>query len=132
MTAQPKPHMTEVEYLVFERASATKHEYYNGHVYGMTGASARHNVIAGNTLASLHGQLRRTPCRIYPSDMRVKVLQTGLYTYPDIVIVCGQSQFTDDALDTLINPVVIIKIVSPSTERYDRDILRDIPPEPGS
>lgn len=120
MTAQPKPYVTEAEYLVFERASITKHEYYSGRIYAMTGASERHNLITGNTLASLHAQLRRKPCRIYPSDMRVKVQQTGLNTYPDIVIVCGQPQFTDDALDTLINPMVIIEVLSPSTERYDR------------
>lgn len=98
----------------------TKHEYYNGRIDAMTGASARHNLIAGNTLASLHGQLRRKPCRVYPSDMRVKAQQTGLNTYPDVVVVCGQPQFTDDALDTLVNPTVIIEILSPSTERLDR------------
>lgn len=120
MTAQPKEYITEEEYLVFERASTTKHEYYNGRVYAMTGASARHNLIAANIIASLHSQLRRKPCRVYPSDMRVKIQQTGLNTYPDVVVVCGQPQFTDDALDTLVNPTTIIEILSPSTERYDR------------
>jgi Uma2 family endonuclease len=120
MTAQPKRYITEQEYIDFERANTMKHEYYDGHVYAMTGASRIHNLIAGNTLASLHGQLRQKPCQIFPSDMRIKVQQTGLYTYPDLVIICGEPQFTDDALDTLLNPLVLIEILSPSTERYDR------------
>jgi Uma2 family endonuclease len=119
MTAQVKL-VTESEYLTLERASSTRHEFYHGRVYAMTGASEAHNLIVGNTLAALHAQLRRTPCRIYPSDMRVKVAATGLYTYPDLSIVCGPPQFTDDAQDTLLNPLVIIEVLSPSTERYDR------------
>lgn len=122
MTALPKPRISEQEYIAFERASAIKHEYFDGRIYAMTGASAVHNLIAGNTLAALHGQLRGKPCQIFPSDMRVKVQQTGLYTYPDLVVVCGDLQFTDDALDTLLNPTVLIEILSPSTERYDRGL----------
>jgi Uma2 family endonuclease len=120
MTAQPKPYWTEQEYIAFERTSMIKHEYFDGHIYAMTGASRRHNLIAGNTLAALHSQLRKGPCQIFPSDMRVKIQKTGLYTYPDLVIICGEAQFTDDALDTLHNPLVLIEILSPSTERYDR------------
>lgn len=120
MTAQPQPALSEDEYLRFERASLTKHEFYNGRIYAMTGAKATHNLIAGNTLASLHRQLRATPCRVYPSDMRVKVVKTGLNTYPDIVVVCGQPHFTDTVEDTLLNPLVLIEVLSPSTERYDR------------
>jgi len=120
MTAQPKPSISEEAYLVSERASLIKHEYYHGHIYAMTGGKEPHNLIAGNTLAALHGQLRRTPCRVYPSDMRVKVLLTGLNTYPDIVVICGQPQFTDAIHDTITNPTIIIEILSPSTERYDR------------
>jgi hypothetical protein len=80
MSAQPKPHVSEDAYLAFERASMTKHEYYHGQIYAMTGASEPHHVIAANTIASLHNQLRRTSCRVCPSDMRVKVQQTGLDT----------------------------------------------------
>lgn len=120
MTTQPQQALSEEEYLAFERTSLIKHEYYNGHIYAMTGAKAAHNLIAGNTLAALHQQLRPKPCRVYPSDMRVKVIKTGLHTYPDIVVVCGPPQFTDKSEDTLINPVVIIEVLSPSTERYDR------------
>jgi Uma2 family endonuclease len=121
MTAQPKPFITEEMYLEQERRSIAKHEYYNGAIYAMAGASEQHNLIALNIAAALHALLRGRTCRTYPSDMRVKVMRTGLNTYPDFSIVCGQSQFTDTTRrDTLINPTVIIEILSPSTERYDR------------
>jgi Uma2 family endonuclease len=86
----------------------------------MAGASLAHNLIAGNTLASLHSQLRGKPCTIYPSDMRLKVSRTGLYTYPDISIVCGEPQLEDKYGDTLLNPIILIEVLSPSTETYDR------------
>ncbi|WP_255427259.1 Uma2 family endonuclease [Candidatus Chloroploca sp. Khr17] len=98
-----------------------KHEYYAGTVYAMAGASEQYNIIALNIAAALHTHLRGRSCRAYPSDMRVKVIKTGLNTYPDFTIVCGQTQFTDPVKrDTVINPTVIIEILSPSTERYDR------------
>lgn len=123
MSAQPKPYITEAEYLARERASAGKHEYFDGEIFAMTGASEPHNLIASNVTASLHRQLRGRACRIYPSDMRLKVMETGLNTYPDLTIVCGPSQFTDPIKrDTLTNPTVIIEILSPSTERYDRGL----------
>ena len=122
MSAQTLHPMSESDYLTFERASTLKHEYYRGQIYAMTGAKEAHNVIAGNTIATLHGQVRYKPCRIYPSDMRVKVLETGLNTYPDITIICGQPHFTDQTRDTVTNPIVIIEILSPSTERYDRGL----------
>lgn len=118
--ATSRPYITEEEYLALDRASTTKHEYFHGRIYAMTGAKEPHNLINGNTLASLHSQLRRKPCRIYASDMRVKVTKTGLNTFPDIVIICGQPEFTDSTRDTVTNPVVIIEILSDSTERYDR------------
>lgn len=121
MTVQPKPYITEEMYLEYERQSTVKHEYYNGAIYAMAGASEQHSIIALNLAATLHTQLRGRPCRAYPSDMRVKVVKTGLNTYPDFTIVCGQSQFTDPVKrDTLTNPTVIIEILSASTERYDR------------
>jgi len=120
MTAQPKLAFSEEAYLGSERISAIKHEYYHGHSYAMSGAKEPHNLIAGNTLAALHSQLRHTPCRVYPSDMRVKVLRTGLLTYPDVMVMCGQPDFTDSTHDMITNPTIIIEILSPSTERYDR------------
>jgi len=122
MTVQPIPTLSEEDYLIYERASTIKHEYYRGRIYAMTGAKEPHNLIAGNTIAALHSQLRRKPCRVYPSDMRIKVLRTGLNTYRDVVIVCGQPHFTDAIRDTLTNPTVIIEILSASTERYDRGL----------
>ncbi len=120
MVAQPKPRISEEDYLTFERANRTKHEYYAGQIYAMAGAKEPHNLIAGNTHAALHRQLRQRPCRVYQSDMRVKVIRTGLHTYPDVVVVCGQPQFTDDVHDAIVNPMVIIEVLSASTERYDR------------
>ena len=121
MIARPKPYITEAEYLELERAGTSKHEYFAGDIFAMTGASEQHNLIASNVVASLHQQMRGRSCRIYPSDMRLKIMQSGLNIYPDITIVCGSPQFTDAAKrDTLLNPIVIIEILSPSTERYDR------------
>lgn len=120
MTAQPKRYVTEEEYKVFEAASPRKHEYYQGEIFAMTGGTEPHNLLAGNAHASLHAQLRRRPCRVYNSDQRVKVMATGLHTYPDITVVCGQPQFLEPARLTITNPTVIIEVLSPSTERYDR------------
>ncbi|NJM06702.1 Uma2 family endonuclease [Candidatus Gracilibacteria bacterium] len=120
MTAQPKPQLTSEEYLLFERASEEKHEYIAGMAYLMAGGSKRHNRIAGSTYAALYAQLRRRNCIVYPSDMRVKSVQTNIYTYPDIAITCGNEQFEDEKEDTLLNPVVLIEVLSPSTEKYDR------------
>lgn len=108
------------EYLTLERQAATKHEYYRGAIYAMAGATRKHNLIAGNVLGLFHLQLRKRPCEVYPSDMRVKITPTGLYTYPDVVIVCGRPQFDDDERDTLLNPTVLVEVSSPSTEDYDR------------
>jgi len=120
MTAQPEPFVSEEAYLESERVGTVKHEYFRGRIYAMTGAKESHNLIAANSLASLHGQLRQKPCRVYPRDMRIKVLRTGLNTYPDVVVVCGQPEFTDEVHDTIVNPTVVIEVLFASTERYDR------------
>ncbi|MCB9456599.1 MAG: Uma2 family endonuclease [Anaerolineaceae bacterium] len=120
MSALPEIPWTGKDYLAFERESDEKHEFVDGVVYAMTGASERHNLVTGSAYASLYSQLRKRPCRVYPSDMRVKVAQTGIYTYPDISIVCEPPRFEDDRQDTLLNPVVLIEVLSPSTENYDR------------
>src|SRR5437588_2936831 len=86
----------------------------------MSGASEGHNLIAGNLFGELRQQLRGGPCRAYVSDMRVKVRANGLYTYPDVVVVCGEPKFEDKEVDTLVNPTMLIEVLSPSTERYDR------------
>lgn len=120
MTAQPHAGMTVEEYLAFERASAEKHEYRDGEIVAMAGASYAHNLLVMNTGASLHTQLRGRPCRVLPSDLRVYIPASHLFTYPDLTVVCGQPHFSDDRQDTLLNPQVIIEVLSPSTEGYDR------------
>ena len=112
--------ITPEEYLRMERASQEKHEYYRGEVFAMTGASREHNLIAQNTSRQLGNQLDERPCEVYQSDMRVKIPTTGAYTYPDVVVVCGKPEFEDGELDTLLNPTVIIEVLSSSTEKYDR------------
>ena len=120
MTVQPKQDVTPEAYVAFDRASDGKNEYFDGTVYAMAGGSVRHNRIAGSTYATLYRQLRQRNCNIYSSDMRVKVAQTGLYTYPDITIICGNEQYEDESEDILLNPIIIIEVLSPSTEKYDR------------
>ena len=120
MSTQPKPHYTPQEYLALERKAQDRSEYFNVEIFAMTGASRRHNVMVANVLAALHGQLKKRPCEIYPSDMRVKVSPTGLYTYPDVVIVCGEPRFDDEQKDTLLNPTALVEILSKSTASYDR------------
>lgn len=118
--ALPCQRMTPAEYLAFERASDIRHEYFNGEVYDMSGASRRHNLIQVGISASLFQQTQGRPCEVYGSDMRVKVSATGLYTYPDVSIVCGEPELEDSHLDTLLNPTILIEVISPSTEGYDR------------
>ena len=123
MTAEPEPYITPEEYLALEREAETKSEYYEGRMYGvyaLVGAGESHALIVTNLVVSLGTQLRDRPCRVYASDMRVRVTEAGLYTYPDVVVVCGQVHFEDDRRDTLVNPSVIIEVLSPSTEGYDR------------
>ncbi len=112
--------ITPEEYLRFERQSQEKHEYYNGEIFAMSGASENHNIVVGSSYAALYVQLRKRPCQIYPSDMRVRIPTTGFYTYPDISVVYDAPEFEDDEVDTLINPTVIIEVLSSSTEQYDR------------
>lgn len=120
MTAQPQPRITPEEYLAFERGSDTRHEYYAGVIVAMAGGTARHNRIAGSTYVSMYNQLRGRNCNIYPSDMRVKAISTNIYSYPDVTVTCGDEQFEDSREDSLLNPVVIIEVLSPSTEKFDR------------
>jgi Uma2 family endonuclease len=120
MSAVTKPTWSVEDYLAQERASEQRHEYLAGEIFLMSGGSEQHSLIAANTTASLHTQLRQRPCRVYTSDMRVKVSATGLYTYPDVSVVCGEAQFEDDQRDTLLNPTVVVEVLSPSTEAHDR------------
>ena len=111
---------TPAEYLEFERQSEIKHELIDGEIFEMAGANKRHNLIAGNAFRLLSNQLLERECNVYSSDMRVKITSTKKYTYPDIVAVCGEELFEDSTEDTLLNPMLIIEVLSKSTEAYDR------------
>ena len=109
------------EYLALERQSETRNEFLDGEIFAMGGASRRHNLVTGNAFAALHAQLIGRDCEVHSSDLRVKVPATGLYAYPDVVVVCGGPQLEDDThLDTLLNPTLIIEVLSPTTADYDR------------
>ena len=118
--SQPNRRLSPEEYLALERQSAGKHEYLEGEVFAMSGATRRHNLIALHTAAALLSQLHDRPCEVYIGDMRIRIDATGLYTYPDVVVVCGEPQFADAEIDTLLNPISIVEVLSPSTEGYDR------------
>ena len=112
--------LTEHEYLVLERAGEVKHEYVGGEMVAMAGGSPRHNAICGNVVGVLRDLLRDRPCLVLPSDQRVQVEGTGLYTYPDVSVVCGRPRFSPKDDHTLLNPVLIVEVLSESTEAYDR------------
>jgi Uma2 family endonuclease len=111
---------TPEEYLELERKAKSKSEYLNGRILAMAGASVEHNTITSNLVRSLGNAFLGRPCRVFSSDMRVKVSATGLYTYPDVLALCGDLLFDDLHRDTIANPAVIIEVLSPSTEAYDR------------
>lgn len=120
MSTRPKTLIKPQEYLALERKAETKSEYYAGEVFALAGASPRHNLIAGNVLATLHSQLRGRDCRVFPSELRVKVPDIPYYTYPDVTVVCGEWKLEDEHQDNLLNPIVLVEVLSASTQRRDR------------
>jgi len=122
MSSQPLPFVTPEEYLAAERKAERRSEYLNGEVFAMAGASRRHVQISGNLITTLNNQLKGRDCDVYATELRVRVNPKGnyLYAYPDVSVVCGESKFEDERFDTLLNPKVIIEILSPSTEPFDR------------
>lgn len=122
MVSQSVTYLTPEEYLALERRAEYKSEYLDGEIFAMVGASRKHNLISVNIAASLHAQLRKQPCEVYTSDMRVRVGSARMYTYPDVVVVCGEPHLDDEHLDTLLNPTVIVEVLSGSTEAYDRGL----------
>lgn len=117
----PNPsYVTPGEYLELERKSEIRSEYIAGRIFAMSGASRRHNLIAVNFVREISSQMRGRACEVYAVDMRLKISPTGMYTYPDIVAVCGEPRFEDAHTDTLLNPMVIVEVLSESTEAYDR------------
>jgi len=120
MSKQQKARFTVAEYLSMDRDASEKHEFAFGEIYAMGGASARHVEIVGNIVSELRNHLRQRPCRVYSTDLRLCVDADNRYTYPDVVVVCSQPQFLDDRLDTLLNPDLIVEVLSESTRNYDR------------
>ena len=120
MASQPKTRYTAEEYLALERSCEAKHEYYNGEVFAMSGASKWHVLIVTNLVYELQSQLKDGPCQVYATDLRVRVAPTGLYTYPDVILLCDEPRFSDEQEDTLLNPALIIEVLSESTKDYDR------------
>ena len=110
---------TATEYLLRERAAEYRSEYYAGEIFGMAGGSPRHSRIKTNFLTQLNVRLERHPCTPYDSDLRIRV-PTGLYTYPDVSVICGDLEFDDEHKDTVLNPTVLVGVLSPTTEAYDR------------
>ena len=115
-----KTHYTVEDYLTLERSASYKSEYRDGQIYAMTGASRKHNLVSGNIYRELSLQLKKRPCEAYINDMRVKAAEASSYHYPDVAVVCGTPQFEDAQVDTLLNPTLLIEVLSPSTEAYDR------------
>jgi Uma2 family endonuclease len=121
MSTQSNNYLTPEQYLEIERKADYKSEYYQGEMYAVAGARRGHNLVSGNVFYQLHHQLRQGPCEVYQNDMRVRVNATGLYTYPDVAVACDP-QFLDEQQSTLLNPTLIVEVLSPSTEAYDRGL----------
>ncbi len=122
--------ISALEYLSVERNAFEKHEYYQGEVFAMSGASIKHNKIFSHVFGELASKLKGKNCMPFGSDLRIHIPKNTLYTYPDISIVCGETECTDDFFDTVLNPSVIIELLSKSTRNYDKgekfSLYRDI------
>lgn len=131
MSTAPVGRLTPAEYLAAERASDRKHEFYRGEMFAMSGASRQHNRATVDLTVWLANQLRDSKCETFSTDMRVLVDRTGLYTYPDIIVTCEEPKFLDKEFDTLLNPRMLVEVLSDSTESYDRgkkfDHYRQVP-----
>ncbi len=129
--AYQKAFYTAAEYLAMEKTSDTKHEFFRGEVFAMAGASVRHVIITTNLITQIAQKLMGQPCQPYGSDLRIHIPENTLFTYPDISIICGDLTATADDEDTVIRPLVLIEVLSPSTKDYDRGgkfkLYRDIP-----
>src|SRR5437763_4654499 len=120
MSSLPNYYLSAEEYLAIERKAEYKSEYVDGVMYAMAGSSERHNLIAGNIITDLNIQLRTIPCKVYPSDLKVRVPDSRKFFYPDVSVVCGETKFADDERDVILNPVLIVEVLSESTAAFDR------------
>lgn len=119
MSSAAEQRYSPADYLALERAADTKHEFFDGEIFAMSGGSLYHSKLSVNVVHELSKALESGPCSVLNSDMRIK-LPTGLYTYPDASVICEQPKFEDGRNDVLLNPLVIVEVLSPSTESYDR------------
>lgn len=115
-----RPGTTVAAYLAAERASEAKHELWSGEVFAMAGASYAHNKIVTNLAGELRARLRDRPCDVLPSDMKVFVPTKSGFVYPDLSVVCGEPRFHDGERDVLLNPILVVEVLSETTERFDR------------
>ena len=124
-------YITEEEYLLTEETTLERHEYYQGEVFAMSGGSINHEVIVGETHLAIGNYLRKKPCRVFLSNLRIQIEANGLFTYPDLSIFCEQLKPYKTRKDTVTNPTVLIEVLSPSTQNYDRgdkfSLYRDLP-----
>lgn len=120
MTALPQPRYGFEEYLATEREQETRNEFIAGQVYAMTGAKESHNLIVINLAAELRARFKQRPCRVFASDMKVRIDLADACTYPDIAALCGERRFHDQRRDVITNPSLIVEVLSKSTEAYDR------------
>jgi Uma2 family endonuclease len=120
VSSLPSYYLSPEEYLAVERKAEYKSEYLDGVMYAMAGGSERHNLIAANIIIAIGVQLRDRPCRVYPSDLKVRVPNSKRFFYPDISVVCGETKFADDERDVILNPVLIVEVLSESTAAFDR------------
>jgi Uma2 family endonuclease len=118
--AEKLQRISEAEYLQIERKAEFRSEYFDGEMFAMAGGTRAHSLIGINLAGEIRAALKQTDCVAYNTDLRVKIEGTGLYTYPDVSVVCGEQRFLDDDQDTLLNPTLIVEVLSDSTEAYDR------------
>jgi Uma2 family endonuclease len=120
MSSLPEYQLSPDEYLAHERQAETRSEYVDGFVVAMSGGSEAHNVISANLVTLLNVHVRNEPCRVFTSDMKVHRADSQRFFYPDVSVVCGESVFRDDQRDVLMNPILVIEVLSDDTENYDR------------
>jgi Uma2 family endonuclease len=120
MASRHPVHYTRAEYIALERSAKEKHEYLDGNIYAMAGGSREHALYAANVVTLLSVALRGRPCAAHTSDLRIRVVDTGLDTYPDVSVICGQPELDPDDKHAVNNPIVLVEVTSPSTEDYDR------------
>jgi Uma2 family endonuclease len=120
MSSQASKYLSPAEYLEIERRAERKSEYFEGQMFAMAGASYEHGVIVMDLARELGNQLEGGPCGVQSSELRLRVAPNGLYTYPDLMVICGAPQFADNRRDAMVNPILIVEVLSESTQAYDR------------